>query len=757
MLFRASLLGAVVILCAAPTREVGQLWGDETLVAPHEQPADQVDAAQLRAVFRDPPPNYRPLIIMHSGALQKPDLLSWLATRRAGGVVLDAGVKPGTKDLGDEPWNNPTYLDDADQFTKLRETVRRLRSGGWCVWLYDELGYPSCSAGGRVLDGHPEFHVEVIGCRTFRCAAGAWIDVASEHGSVEACFALPIRDGQLVAQEQIDLTEKARGGRFSWPVPGGQWVVCLFERFQPDTWRRHNIPRRNVNMLDQRAVARFIELTHTRYGTELGPQIGEIQAFFTDEPQFGSAEHWGGGLPQGVPMIQWCDDLPTLFRQKTGCEVRTILPALFHSVGPTTAKHRHDFYDVQSDLAADSYFGQIEKKCRELGVPSSGHMLLEESLLFHVMFSGSMLKNWAHMDLPGVDLLGAMPYHTMGGWDGNFVPVPEDFSCKLASSVSHLLGKQGTFTESFALAEGASLRQVLGVTAWQFAGGVTHMSTYSIQQSLSAEDYAAFCDFAGRLACLARRGRHVADVAVLVPERSVWAAYTPPDGGGFRRYLECNPEPVQIDRVFRDMCHELLKHQRDFDCLSEGLLEQATVRDGRLVMADESFATLILPEMRMIDRETLSKVRDFLASGGNVAFVGSLPCQSPDRGDDPSLTEDVATVLRTFPQQTLHVSSEHACTDAVTWIDSRVPRLVRWEGPAEVRLLHRQEPGRDLLLVANPSQRAAEGRVTAPCQGTASLWDPETGDVRMISSPAAGAAFSLTVPAESARFLVFEQ
>ncbi len=111
-LFRASLLGAVAILCAAPTREVGQLWGDETLVAPHEQPTDQVDAAQLRAVFRNPPPNYRPLIIMHSGALQKPDLLSWLATRRAGGVVLDAGVKPGTKDLGDEPWNNPTYLDD---------------------------------------------------------------------------------------------------------------------------------------------------------------------------------------------------------------------------------------------------------------------------------------------------------------------------------------------------------------------------------------------------------------------------------------------------------------------------------------------------------------------------------------------------------------------------------------------------------------------------------------------------------------------
>jgi len=69
--------------------------------------------------------------------------------------------------VGDEPWNNPTYLDDPGQFARLRETVERLRHQGLCVWLYDELGYPSCSAGGRVLEGHPEFQVEVIGCRTF--------------------------------------------------------------------------------------------------------------------------------------------------------------------------------------------------------------------------------------------------------------------------------------------------------------------------------------------------------------------------------------------------------------------------------------------------------------------------------------------------------------------------------------------------------------------------------------------------------------
>ncbi|NLX53741.1 MAG: hypothetical protein GXY58_01360 [Planctomycetaceae bacterium] len=715
------------------------------------------DASALRAAFRAPPPACRPLIIMHSSPLGSADALPWLTARRAGGAVIDGGVRPGSSDRGEEPWDNPTYLDDPGQFARLRETIARFREQGLEVWLYDELGYPSCSAGGRVLEGHPEFQVEVVGCRAFRGTAGGTIEIVSEHAQVESCVALPVQGGHATLTGSIDLTDQVvAGGTLAWQAPPGEWLVCLCERFQPDTWRRHNIPRRNVNMLDRRAVARFIELTHDRYATELGQQLADVYAFFTDEPQFGSAEHWGSGAPECVPMVQWCDELRERFRQQTGYSLRSVLPALFHPVGPATGKFRHDFYDVQSDLAAENYFGQLETTCRRLGVASSGHMLLEESLLFHVMFSGSMLKNWARMDLPGVDLLGLTPYHTMGGWNGTTVPVPEDFSCKMASSVAHLMGKQGTFTESFALAETAALRQVLGVAAWQFAGGITHMTTYSVQRALSAEDYAALSDFAGRLACLTRRGRHVADVAVLVPERAVWAAYTPPDGGGFQRYMDRNPEPIEIDRVFRDTCHELLRNQRDFDCLSEELFQRAVVRDGRLHLADESFATLVLPEMRMIQPSTLAQVRTFLESGGNVVWIGTLPCQSPMHGDDSRVTEQVSALLAAYPAQTLHAQQPRALGDVITWIDQRVPRAVRWEGSSSVRLLHRQEPGRDSVLVANPGADSVAGTLTTPHSGNASIWDPETGDIQAIGAVEQGAAVALTVPSESARFLVVE-
>lgn len=719
-------------------------------------PAAENSTDDLREAFKDPPAEFRPLMIVHSRPLHSAEARKWFEARRAGGAVVDSGVKPGSKDVGDEPWDNPTYLNDPGQFDSLRRTIGGLRRRGQSVWIYDELGYPSASAGGRVLAGHPEFQVEVVACRTFRAVESEVVKAACEPERLLACVALPVRDGVFVLEEAEDLTDGAGEGDFQWSAPAGQWAVCLFERFHPDTWRRHNIPRRNVNILDGRAVARFIEITHDRYASELGEQLAEVEAFFTDEPQFGSSEHWSGGSPEALPMVQWCDELPGAFRREKGYDLATVLPALFHPVGSKTAKYRHDFYDVQSDLVAENYFGRIETWCRAHGVASSGHMLLEESLLFHVMFSGSMLKNWARMDLPGVDLLGATPYHTMGGWNHKIVPVPEDFSCKMASSVAHLTEKQGTFTESFALAHKVGLRRVLGVAAWQFAGGITHMTTYGIQVELPAEDAAAFADFVGRMALLTRRGRHVADMAILVPEASVWATYTPPDGGLFRRYFECNPQPAEIDRVFRDTCHTLLKNQRDFDCLGEVLFGRATIQDGQLKLADESFAVLVAPEMRMIRPETLAKIEEFASSGGHVAFVGRLPCQSPEHGDDPGMTRRTRNLIETFPSRVLHVPSPQALPELVEWAERRVPPVLRWEGPASVRLLHRREPRRDIILVANPDKAAVDGQLAVPSAGMASRWNPETGAVEKLGHVVQHESVSLQVPGESARFLVIE-
>jgi hypothetical protein len=463
------------------------------------------------------------------------------------------------------------------------------------------------------------------------------------------------------------------------------------------------------------------------------------------------------GNKNAVPAVQWCDELPGAFQRKKSYALAEALPALFHDVGPKTPKFRYDFYDVQSDLVAENYFGQIQDWCHEHGVWSSGHMLLEESLLLHVMWSGSMVKNWTRMDLPGVDLLQLPRYKTMGGWNGGALQVKEDFSCKMAASIAHLTEKPGVFTESYAVARNATLRRVLGIAAWQFATGVTHMSTYTIQNQLSAEEYAAFADFAGRLAVLCRRGQPVSDVAVLVPEASVWAVYNPPDGGLFPRYLERNPAAVRIDHVFRETCHRLLAHQRDFEILSENLLEKATIREGRLELAGHRFAFLVLPEARMLHDATLNKARALLDAGGHVAFVGSLPSQNPMDGESAVTTQAAKALLASTPERTSHAAEPDDLDDLVRWMTDQAPPDLRWLGPSGVRIMRRQEPDRDIVLVANPSAEDAEGDFFATFGGDVSLWNPETGTIRSVGRRASRQAVTLRVPADSARFVVIER
>jgi hypothetical protein len=285
------------------------------------------------------------------------------------------------------------------------------------------------------------------------------------------------------------------------------------------------------------------------------------------------------------------------------------------------------------------------------------------------------------------------------------------------------------------------------------------MTTYTIQNELPPDDYAQLSDFVGRLALLARRGRHVADVAVLVPETSVWATYTPPHLGRFEGYFDCNPGPLAIDRVFRETCHVLAKHQRDFDCLSESLLNRATVETasdglGTLSLHDEQFRVLVLPEVRLLSQTSLDKLEQFLTAGGHVAFVGSLPRHSAEDGEDPNVTRQANHLIGQFQGQTFHPDTLETLPTLIAWINERVPPQVVWSGNNSIRLLHRSEEDREIVLLANPSRNDANGLLTLPTTGRASVWDPETGRVHNIGPANDSRKVSLRVHAESAKFVI---
>jgi len=509
--------------------------------------------------------------------------------------------------------------------------------------------------------------------------------------------------------------------------------------------------------MDKKAVARFIEITHKKLEQELGDQIQDIFLFFTDEPQFNSSEYWGSHTRQNVPpAVQWTDELPLAFSEKYGYPVEDALPALFDNAGPATGRYRHNFYDVTSDLVAENYWGQIQDWCHENGTYSSGHMLLEEALLYAVMFSGSFIKNWEREDLPGVDLLRMRKYQTM---QSDQVIGKEGFACKMAASVAAFGNKPGVFTESYALCnmvdpEEGHLRAAKGIAAWQYYQGITHMITFSLQNVLSKAEYADFADYVGRLALLCRRGRPVSNVAVLVPEASSWAFYNPPDGGPFTRYWECNPEVGEIDTGFNETCYTLSSNQVDFEILSEELLQKALIKDGSLNLGDQNFSVLVLPEARMISEATMEKVEAFVKGKGHVVFAGTLPYMSPQKGVDQEMLAVAENLLAS--DRVIHVKETMNLPSAVEWITGLVPQETTWNGEDVVRLAHQREENRDIIIIANPSMTDASGQLACSFKGKVSIWNPEDGSVEEIGTVKSGQGIEVSIPGNSARFVVVD-
>ena len=85
-----------------------------------------------------------------------------------------------------------------------------------------------------------------------------------------------------------------------------------------------------------------------------------------------------------------------------------------------------------------------------------------------------------------------------------------------------------------------------------------------------------------------------------------------------------------------------------------------------------------------------------------------------------------------------------------------IPAEVRWVGPSSVRIMRRTETDRDIVIVANPSNEDSQGTLNTTFGGQVSVWNPETGVVSNVGQCAAGQPVPLHIPADSARFAVWE-
>lgn len=581
------------------------------------------ELASLREAFWAPGVDYRPVIMwVWNGRLDAERLcgqLDDIAAHGFGGVVfLPMGENFRLNDflIGIDP----PYLSDGF-FQMVRVCVEHCARIGLRFWLYDEGGWPSGSAQGQVVAGHPEFRARVLTCRRQDDSKPS-----APAAVVARCAVSP--GGQVTLLEPGATSEDGHH-------------VLLFEEKVLDTIY--------PDLLNPAAVRRFIEVTHERYAQVVGDHFGTtIPGIFTDECRV------AGSL--GADTVPWSPALGEVLG-KTHGDWRLLLPCLFGAealgfdpwevLGETTvARARCAWADAVSRQFKAAYFDQINRWCEEHGLIHVGHVGGEDNLPDHV--NGGFwhwFRTAGSLHAPGVDII----------WRQAF-PGQANFSFPtLAASAIHLrpdgpapsanpLDKLAV-SESYAVyGYGATFSQYAWAANFQAVRGVNriwpvgyHYETadggaYGTMSHLGPGNplwrhWPAFNLYLSRLAVLTSLTGHACTVAVYYPIEAEWAYHG-------------RAEAHRAWHSWRSICEALQEEQVPFDILDADAVAVAAVGEGCLETPGQSYETVIVPECRVIPGAVMAKLAALHEAGGRVVFLGeAMPALAADEDEQATLEE----------------------------------------------------------------------------------------------------------------------
>ena len=656
------------------------------------------------------------------------------------------------------------YLQSEPRWAAFTRAVAEARKAGLSLWLYDEKGYPSGTAGGQTLRGHPEWEAAGWLIADARATNGGSVKLDAPPGRLVLAAAYPEAHGELAVEGATNLAGRIQGGALSWQAPAGTWRVLIVtqDRLYAGTHAEMNLaePIPYLNLMQPEPVERFLELTYGGYARHLGTNLGRyFMSTFTDEPSLMS---WFI-KPMPWRVLPWAPNLPGEFLKRRGARLDPLLPLLIAEAGPGTAKARHDYWRTVGELVSENFCGQIQARCAQLQIPSGGHLLAEESVTAHVPLYGHFLQCLRRLDAPSIDCLTSLP-----------AEVPWSIA-RLASAAAELEGRKLVMCESSDHSQhyrpAGDKRPVRPVSEAEIRGscnrlmvaGVNLFTSYYSFDGLDDEILRRLNDWTGRCCALLREGTHNPDIAVLYPAESLWTRFTPA-----RHWARDSAAAAQIESGFHRVSSELFNAGRDFAYVDGRALAEARPQGGVLGHGAFRWRVVILPWADTLPLAAWENLAEFVRQGGVVAALGRLPANSESEFPSPRVRQLAAMVFgAAAPEaQTPEVKSSAGGGAGVFLpagsegllrgvLDQCLEPDVRIGGESPVRTTHRRAGGREVYFLVNDSPTPWEGAPKFRAAGPAQVWHLETGAIEERSAAAVQAGAALSLPPYGAAFVTF--
>lgn len=212
-------------------------------------------------------------------------------------------------------------------------------------WLYDENGWPSGTADGKLMAVNPNLRKE-------------WLELAD------------FSEGR--SDQGVPLSE-----RFAYHSEAQPSAIC------------------------RKATELFIEIVYEGYRKGLTEEAFDyITGFFSDETAL--------PINKTRPSVPWSDELAQNYQAQTDRKLIEDLPALFfddHFTKKRTEKIRYTYWELCSSLLGQNYYQPLTTWCQKYNKRFTAHLRGEENIALSIPFSGSAFQVLKFVDLPMIDAL----------------------------------------------------------------------------------------------------------------------------------------------------------------------------------------------------------------------------------------------------------------------------------------------------------------------------------------------------------------
>ena len=487
----------------------------------------------------------------------KPDELvkqiEWMNDNGVGGFFMHARGGLTTEYLGKE-W-----------FECIKACSEKAQELGMEAYAYDENGWPSGFAGGKLLEDLENRD------RYLTYTIGAYDEKA------------------LVS---YDMT----GAGLRRVTSPQENCLNVYE----------NIAASTVDILNGEVVDKFIQLTHEEYKKR---DTYSLKGFFTDEPQY---YRW---------QTAYTKVLPTYFKETYGEDILDGLGLLFVEK-EGYRPFRYKYWKAMQALMLKNFAEKIYTWCDNNGYKLTGHYVEETSMDGQMWSCAGVMPFYEYEHIPGIDWLGKnigneispKQVSSVAAQLGKKQVLTETFACcgwdispkelKLLAEFQYVAGVNIMCQHLLPYTEHGQRKR-------------DYPAHYSEVNPWVKKNFKGFNDYFSLLGKILAESEEIVNTAMLHPMRSAYLTYN--RELQWQSILDIG---LSMEAVVKSLCDKQIPHHY----LDETLLAKyGRVEGNKLIMGKCAYEYIVFPKVTTMDKTTEKLLREFVNAGGKVLLTDEKP------------------------------------------------------------------------------------------------------------------------------------